>query len=50
MVAHRQTPCWRRSKLYSEIHRCRERHWAWHECLKPQSPPTVTHFIQGHTS
>jgi hypothetical protein len=29
----------------------RERHWAWLEYLKPQSPPLVTHFLQqGHTS
>ena len=25
--------------------RKRERHWAWLEYLKPQSPPSVTHFL-----
>ena len=30
--------------------RKRERHWAWLGLLKPQSPPSVMHFLQqGHT-
>ena len=53
MAAHKQTWCWRNWEFYIPV--CRqqeeERHWAWLEYLKPQSLPSVTHFLQqGYTS
>ena len=53
MVACRQTQCWKgtgSSTLGSTGSRKRVRHWAWLELLRPQSSPTLSHFLQqGHT-